>query len=76
MQSVLENAYPADIGAGIVLILEYLCVELGSLIPEISENILSLNVFLESNGLKKNLFVNVLATLGFQECNISVPLQF
>lgn len=36
----------------LVLILEHLCVELGSLIPEISENILSLNVFLESNRLK------------------------
>ncbi len=53
LQSVLGNAYQADIGAGIVLILEHLCVELGSLIPEISENILSLNVFLESNGLNK-----------------------
>ncbi len=47
LQSVLGNAYQADIGDCIVLILEHLCVELGSLIPEISENILSLNVFLE-----------------------------
>ncbi len=37
LQSVLGNAYQADIGDCIVLILEHLCVELGSLIPEISE---------------------------------------